>query len=52
MDGVKIGAHAVVGAHSFVKEDVPDYAVVVGTPAKVVGSRKPAATQAHHGEAE
>ena len=43
LDGVTIGAHAVVGAHSLVKEDVPDYAVVVGTPAKVVGSRKPSA---------
>ena len=40
LDGVKIGAHAVVGAHSLVKDDVPDYAVVVGTPAKVVGSRR------------
>lgn len=43
LDGVTIGAHAVVGAHSLVKEDVPDYAVVVGTPAKVVGSRKSSA---------
>lgn len=41
LDGVTIGAHAVVGAHSLVKDDVPDYAVVVGTPAKVVGSRRP-----------
>ncbi len=43
LDGVTIGAHAVVGAHSLVKEDVPDYAVVVGTPAKVIGTRKPSA---------
>ena len=43
LDGVTIGAHAVVGAHSLVKEDVPDYAVVVGTPAKVIGTRKSSA---------
>jgi acetyltransferase-like isoleucine patch superfamily enzyme len=43
LDGVTIGAHAVVGAHSLVREDVPDYAVVVGTPAKVIGTRKPSA---------
>lgn len=41
LDGVKIGMHAVVGAHSLVKEDVPDYAVVVGSPARIIGSRKP-----------
>lgn len=41
LDGVKIGAHSVIGAHSFVNADVPDYAIVVGAPARVVGSRKP-----------
>lgn len=40
VDGVKIGKHAVIGAHSFVKENVPDYAIAVGTPARVIGSKK------------
>ncbi len=33
--GVTIGNGAVIGANSFVKHDVPPYAVVVGCPAKV-----------------
>ena len=36
LPGVCIGKHAVVGAGSVVTRDVPDYAVVVGSPAKVV----------------
>jgi lipopolysaccharide O-acetyltransferase len=34
--GVRIGQGAVVGANSVVREDVPDYAVAVGAPARVV----------------
>jgi lipopolysaccharide O-acetyltransferase len=34
--GVRIGRGAVVGANSVVLEDVPDYAVAVGAPARVV----------------
>jgi len=33
--GVKIGHGAVIGANSFVTKDVPPYAIVFGTPAKV-----------------
>ena len=33
--GVKIGNGAVVGANSFVNKDVPPYAIVFGTPAKI-----------------
>jgi acetyltransferase-like isoleucine patch superfamily enzyme len=50
LDGVRIGAHAVVGAHSLVKDDVPDYGVVVGAPAKVVGSRRPLEPQTQNAE--
>ena len=37
MCGVTIGAGAMVGAAALVTHDVPDYAVVAGVPAKVVG---------------
>lgn len=35
-----VGQHCVVGAGSVVTRPVPDYAIVVGTPAKIVGWRK------------
>jgi UDP-2-acetamido-3-amino-2,3-dideoxy-glucuronate N-acetyltransferase len=35
--GVTIGAHSIVGAGAVVTKDVPDYAIVAGVPAKVVG---------------
>ena len=36
LPGVCVGKHAIVGAGSVVTKDVPDYAVVVGNPAKVI----------------
>jgi acetyltransferase-like isoleucine patch superfamily enzyme len=39
MDGVRIGRGAVIGAASVVTRDVPDYAVAVGSPARVVRHR-------------
>lgn len=39
LDGVTIGQHAIIGAHSLVTEDIPDWAVAVGTPARVVRIR-------------
>ena len=36
LPGVCVGRHAVVGAGSVVTKDVPDYAVAVGNPAKVI----------------
>lgn len=36
LPGVCVGKHAIVGAASVVTKDVPDYAVVVGNPAKVI----------------
>ncbi len=38
-DGLHIGHGAVIGAHSVVTEDVPAYAVVAGTPAKIIRYR-------------
>jgi acetyltransferase-like isoleucine patch superfamily enzyme len=39
MDGISIGTGAVVGAQSLVNKDVPPYAIVAGTPAKVIRYR-------------
>jgi acetyltransferase-like isoleucine patch superfamily enzyme len=36
LPGVTVGKYAVVGANSVVTKDIPDYAVAVGIPAKVV----------------
>lgn len=36
LPGVSIGEHAIVGAASVVTHDVPDFAVAVGNPAKVI----------------
>lgn len=36
LPGVTIGKHCVVGANSVVTSDVPDYCVVVGSPAYIV----------------
>jgi acetyltransferase-like isoleucine patch superfamily enzyme len=40
LKGVHIGEGAVIGAHSVVKEDVPEYAIAVGAPARVIGYRE------------
>lgn len=37
--GVKIGDGAVVGANSFVNKDVPPFAIVAGSPAKIIKYR-------------
>ena len=36
LPGITVGKYAIVGAGAIVTKDVPDYAVVVGVPAKVV----------------
>ena len=36
LPGVSVGKYAIVGAASVVTHDVPDYAIVVGSPAKVI----------------
>lgn len=39
-DGVTIGDHAVVATGAVVARDVPDWAIVAGVPAVVVGDRR------------
>jgi carbonic anhydrase/acetyltransferase-like protein (isoleucine patch superfamily) len=43
LNGAKIGHHCIIGANALVTEgmDVPDYSVVMGSPAKVVKTIKP-----------
>ncbi|HQM51836.1 MAG: acyltransferase [Candidatus Aureabacteria bacterium] len=40
LDGVKIGAHAIVGACALVNKEIPAYAIAYGVPAKQVGDRR------------
>lgn len=35
--GVSIGDHSVVGANSFVRDEIPPFSIAVGTPARVIG---------------
>lgn len=35
--GVTIGEHSVIGANSFVRQDVPPLSIAVGSPARVIG---------------
>ena len=48
LDGVQIGANAIVGAGAVVRDSVPEKAVAVGVPARIVGTRDAAVSpQAH-----
>lgn len=44
MPGIAIGTGAVIGAGAVVTKDVPDYAIAVGVPAKVIRYRFPPET--------
>jgi UDP-2-acetamido-3-amino-2,3-dideoxy-glucuronate N-acetyltransferase len=45
LPGITIGENAMVGAGAVVTSDVPDHAIVVGVPARVVGDVRTAAAR-------
>lgn len=51
LPGIKIGRGAVVGAGAVVTSDVPEFTVVGGVPAKVIGQRKLKNPRYHLGRA-
>lgn len=38
LDGVSIGKNVIIGAHSLVKDDIPDNCVAAGVPARIIKS--------------
>ncbi len=40
LDGVRIGKGAVIAAGAVVTKSIPDYAIAMGVPARIVGSRQ------------
>lgn len=36
MPGIKIGDKCIIGSHSVVTKDIPNYSMAVGNPAKVI----------------
>lgn len=47
LPGVRVGAHAIVGAGAVVTSDIPDYAVAAGIPARVLRYRNSAGGEKH-----
>ncbi|MDZ7372499.1 MAG: acyltransferase [candidate division KSB1 bacterium] len=45
LDGCRVGRDAIIGAGAVVNSDIPDYAIAVGMPARVVRSRLESAAE-------
>jgi acetyltransferase-like isoleucine patch superfamily enzyme len=45
LPGVRVGANSIIGAGAVVNQDIPDYAVAAGVPARVLRSRRDAAAE-------
>ena len=37
LPGIKVSKHALIGAGTVVVKDVPDYAIIIGNPGKIIG---------------
>ena len=46
LPGITIGQYAVIGAGSIVTKDIPDYAIAVGNPARIIGENEEAKANA------
>jgi acetyltransferase-like isoleucine patch superfamily enzyme len=42
LGGVRIGKGCVIGAASLVNQSIPDWSIVAGSPARIIGKREPA----------
>ena len=47
LDGVTVGAHAILAAGAVVTKDVPEYAIVGGNPARLLRDRRAPSTAKH-----